>query len=38
MHEHHIEDMVRRLSPVLKDKARARTILRRYWRNKMALV
>jgi hypothetical protein len=38
MHDHHIEEMVRRLKPVLTDKAKAHTILTRYWRNKMALV
>jgi hypothetical protein len=38
MHDYIIEDMVRKLGPVLKDKARAHTILTRYWRNKMALV
>ena len=38
MHKHHLADMVRRLGPVLKDKARAYQILTKYWRNKMALV
>ena|ERR1017187_3677113 len=38
MHQPHIDDMVRRLKPVLQDKARAHKILTRYWRNKMALV
>jgi hypothetical protein len=38
MHDHHIEDMVRRLSPILKDKFRAGRILRKYWSDKMALV
>jgi len=38
MHKHHLTDMVRRLGPVLKDKARAYQILTKYWRNKMALV
>ena len=38
MHEHHIDDMVRRLKPVLKDTERARVILQRYWRTRMALV
>jgi hypothetical protein len=38
MHTHHIENMVRRLGPVLKDKAKALNILTRFWRNKMALV
>jgi hypothetical protein len=30
--------MVRRLKPVLKDAHRAKTILKRYWRTRMALV
>ena len=34
MHTYIIEDMVRKLGPVLKDKARARIILTRYWRNR----
>jgi len=38
MHDYIIEDMVRKLKPVLKDKARAQKILTRYWRDKMALV
>ena len=38
MHEQHIDDMVRRLKPVLKDPAKARVILQRYWRTRMALV
>lgn len=38
MNEQHIDSMVRRLSPVLKDKSRAERILKKYWRNKMALV
>ena len=38
MHDHHIEDMVRRLKPVLTDPAKARVILQRYWRSRMALV
>ena len=38
MHEHYIDEMVRKLGPVLKDKAKAKTILTRYWQNKMALV
>ena len=38
MHDHLIKDMVRKLGPVLKDKARAQQILTQYWRNKMALV
>ena len=38
MHNHIIEDMVRKLKPVLTDKAKALRILTRYWRNKMALV
>jgi hypothetical protein len=38
MHDHHIEDMVRRLKPVLTDKAKAHQILIRYWRDKIAIV
>jgi hypothetical protein len=38
MHHHHIEDMVRKLRPVLKDKERAHKILERYWSDKIALV
>jgi hypothetical protein len=33
-----IDGMVRRLSPILKDKAKAERILKNYWRDKMALV
>jgi hypothetical protein len=38
MHEHHIDHMVRRLKPVLRDPQKARVILKRYWRTRMALV
>jgi hypothetical protein len=38
MHEHYIEGRVRRLRPVLKDKLRAKAILERYWKTRMALV
>ena len=38
MHEHHLDEMVRRLRPVLKDAAKAKVILQRYWRTRMALV
>ena len=38
MHEHHLDDMVQRLKPVLKDSLKARVILNRYWRTRMALV
>lgn len=38
MHDHLIEDMVRRLGPVLKDKAKALKILERYWRTRIAIV
>ena len=38
MHEHHIDDMVQRLKPVLKDPLKAKVILQRYWRTRMALV
>jgi hypothetical protein len=38
MHDHHIEGMVRRLKPVLKDESKAKAILERYWKTRMALV
>ena len=38
MHDHHIKDMVRRLSPILKDKSGAELILKKYWVSKIALV
>lgn len=38
MHAYIIEDMVKKLGPVLKDKAKALKILNRYWSNRMALV
>ena len=38
MHQHHLDDMVQRLQPVLKDTQRAKVILQRYWRLRMALV
>jgi hypothetical protein len=38
MHQQYIEDMVQRLTPVLKDKAKAEQILERYWSDKMAIV
>jgi hypothetical protein len=38
MHAHHIEDIIRKLRPVLKDTAKAKAILQRYWRTRMALV
>ena len=38
MHNFIIEQMVRRLSPVLKDQAKAEVILKRFWRTRMALV
>ena len=38
MHEHHLDDMVRRLKPVLKDPSKAKVILKRYWHTRMALV
>jgi hypothetical protein len=38
MHEHYINDMIQRLKPVLKDPTKAKAILQRYWRAKMALV
>lgn len=38
MRERYIEGMVRRLSPILKDKSKAHRILKNYWSDKMALV
>ena len=38
MHEHHLDDMVQRLKPVLKDPPKAKLILKRYWHTRMALV
>ena len=38
MHEHHIDDMVQRLRPVLKDPSKATVILKRFWHTRMALV
>ena len=38
MHETIINDMVARLKPVLKDVSKAKTILNRYWRTRIALV
>ena len=38
MHEHHLDDMVQRLKPVLKDTEKAKVILKRYWHTRMALV
>ena len=38
MHHQYIEDMVRKLAPVLKDKAKAEQILERYWSDKIAIV
>ena len=38
MNEHHINDMIRKLKPVLKDAAKAKVILKRYWHARMALV
>ena len=38
MHEHHIDDMVRKLRSVLKDADKAKVILQSYWRTRMALV
>ena len=36
--ERYIKDMVRRLSPILKDKSGAELILKKYWVSKIALV
>lgn len=38
MQDHHIENMVRKLKPVLKDQAKALKILHQYWQDKIALV
>lgn len=38
MHETIINDMVARLKPVLKDSDKAKSILQRYWRTRMALI
>jgi hypothetical protein len=38
MHEHQIDDMIRKLKSVLKDQAKAKAILQRYWKTRMALV
>ena len=38
MDETYIDDMVRRLKPVLKDTVQAKAMLKRYWRTRMALV
>jgi hypothetical protein len=38
MHDHFIDQMVRKLKSVLKDPPQARKILSRFWTSKMALV
>jgi len=38
MHQTCIDDMVRKLGPILKDKSRAELILKKCWQHKMALV
>jgi len=38
MHDYIIEAMVKELKPVLKDPAKAKQILERFWADKMALV
>ena len=38
MHDHYIQEMIRKLKPVLQDQAKAKAILKRYWQSKMALV
>ena len=38
MHDHFIDQMVRKLTPVLKDPNRAKKVLKHYWTTKMALV
>jgi len=38
MDKKHLEGMLKRLKPVLKDPVKARTILQRYWETRIALV
>ena len=38
MHDHHIIQMVRKLTPFLKNSSKAQIILKRYWKTRMALV
>lgn len=38
MHEQHISGMMKALSPVLKNKFKAKSALEHYWRNQMAIV
>ena len=38
MHEHQIDDMVRKLKPVLRDPVKAKVILLKYWKTRIALV
>jgi DNA-binding PucR family transcriptional regulator len=38
MYDHHIQDMLSKLRPVLKDKEKAKSILERYWSDKIAIV
>jgi hypothetical protein len=38
MHDHFIDQMVRKLTPLLQDPDRAKTILKSYWKQKMTLV
>jgi len=38
MDDHQIEDMVRKLKSVLKDKPKAVNILKRYWQDKITIV
>ena len=38
MHSKHIDNMIRKLKPVLKDTDKAKAILQRYWHKRMALV
>jgi len=38
MYEYHIQDMLRKLRPVLKDKEKAKHTLERYWSDKIAVV
>ena len=38
MDEQHLDQMVRRLKPAIRDPPKARAILKRYWQDKMVLV
>jgi hypothetical protein len=38
MHEQYLQDLIRKLKPVLHDQAKAKVILQRFWETRMALV